>query len=577
MFTYLLFPEGLDVKAFEEKMQWMYAAYMEPIFGPVNVKVEYLLEPIREIHLYSTKEGEPEPTGSITYVYIFAIVAIFLVLIAAMNYMNLSTARSSGRAREVGLRKVVGSRRGPLVLQFLSESVIFTVLSLAISIILLMALLPKLNLLAGKSFDSNVIFSPVVLLGMLGVVLLVGFIGGSYPAFFLSRFSPVTVLKGELTHGTAGSLFRKILVVIQFAVSVIMIVCTLVVFRQLNYLKNMDQGFDQKNVLSLDLNGPMAMKYPVLKQALLENPNVLYVSSTSTRLGEGSGKLLFDVETDQGMVQRGINFAIADHDFVEALGIKMVQGRDFQKDMPSDTLTGVIVNETFVRRMGWDEPIGKKVEAGDENTLRARVVGVMKDYHQTGMYNEIESLLLAYRTLNNIVYIKVSDENVEQALSHIESSWKEVFPDQPYSYTFLSERFNRQFESDEKRGLIFTLFTVLAILIACLGLFGLASYTVEQRTREIGIRKVFGANEGTILKLVTRDFIILSLISIVIAFPVAWYFMSKWLENYVYKSSMGPVVFILAGVLTLVITFATISYKAYQASVSNPAEAISTV
>lgn len=576
VFTYLLFPEGLDVKAFEEKMQGMYAAYMEPIFGPVNVKVEYLLEPIREIHLYSTKEGEPEPTGSITYVYIFAIVAIFLVLIAAMNYMNLSTARSSSRAREVGLRKVVGSRRGPLVLQFLSESVIFTVLSLIISIILLMALLPRLNLLAGKSFESDVIYSPVVLLGMLGVVLLVGFVGGSYPAFFLSRFSPVTVLKGEITQGTAGSLFRKILVVIQFAVSVIMIVCTLVVFRQLSYLKQMDQGFDQRNVISLDLNGPMARKYPVLKQALLENPNVLYVSSTSSRVGEGSGKLLFDVETDQGMVQRGINFAVADHDFVEALGIKMVKGRDFQEDMPSDTLSGVIVNETFVTRMGWNDPIGKKIEAGDENTLRARVVGVMKDYHQTGMYNEIESLLLAYRTVNNIVYVKISEENVEQALSHIESSWKEVFPDQPYSYTFLSERFNRQFESDEKRGLIFTLFTVLAILIACLGLFGLASYTVEQRTREIGIRKVFGANERTILKLVTRDFIILSLISIVIAFPIAYYFMSNWLENYVYKSSMGPVVFILAGLLTLVITFATISYKAYQAAVTNPADSIKT-
>ena len=576
VFTYLLFPEGLDVKAFEEKMQGMYAAYMEPIFGPVNVKVEYLLEPIREIHLYSTKEGEPEPTGSITYVYIFAIVAIFLVLIAAMNYMNLSTARSSSRAREVGLRKVVGSRRGPLVLQFLSESVIFTVLSHVISIILLMALLPRLNLLAGKSFDSDVIYSPEVLLGMIGVILLVGIVGGSYPAFFLSRFSPVTVLKGEITQGTAGSLFRKILVVIQFAVSVIMIVCTLVVFRQLNYLKKMDQGFDQRNVLSLELNGPMARKYPVLKQALLENPGILYVSSTSSRVGEGSGKLLFDVETDQGMVQRGINFAIADHDFVEALGIKMVQGRDFQEDMPSDTLSGVIVNETFVKRMGWNDPIGKKIEAGDENTLRARVVGVMQDYHQTGMYNEIESLLLAYRTLNNIVYVKISEENAEQTLSHIESSWKEVFPDQPYSYTFLSERFNRQFESDEKRGLIFTLFTVLAILIACLGLFGLASYTVEQRTREIGIRKVFGANERTILKLVTRDFIILSLISIVIAFPVAYYFMSNWLENYVYKSSMGPVVFILAGLLTLVITFATISYKAYQAAVTNPADSIKT-
>ncbi|MRR19941.1 FtsX-like permease family protein, partial [bacterium] len=576
VFTYLLFPEGIDVKAFEQKMQEMYAAHMESIFGPVNVKVEYILEPIRKIHLYSTNAGEPEPTGSITYVYIFAIVALFLILIAAMNYMNLATARSASRAREVGLRKVVGSRRGLLVLQFLSESSIFTVISLIISIVLLMILLPKFNLLAGKTFDLSIIYSPVVLISLVAVIVLVGLLGGSYPAFFLSRFSPVTVLKGEITQGSAGSLFRKILVIIQFTVSVIMIVCTLVVFRQLNYLKNMDQGFDQENVLSLDLNGPMVRQYPVLKQVLLENPNILYVTSTSSRVGEGSGKLLFNVETDQGMAQRGINFAIADHDFVETLGIEMVDGRDFQDDMPSDTLSGVIVNETFVKRMGWSDPIGKKIEAGDENTLRARVVGVMKDYHQTGMYNEGESLLLAYRTLNNIVYVKISAENVEQALSHIESSWKEVFPDQPYSYTFLTERFNRQFEADEKRGLIFTLFTILAILIACLGLFGLASYTVERRTREIGIRKVFGASERTIMKLVTREFIILSIVSIAVAFPIAYYFMSKWLENYVYRSDIGILLFILAGLLTLVITFATISYKAYQAAVANPADSIKT-
>ena len=330
------------------------------------------------------------------------------------------------------------------------------------------------------------------------------------------------------------------------------------------------------SISSVVIRGPLARKYPVLKEALLENPGILYVTSTSSRVGEGSGKLLFNVETDQGMTQRGINFAIADHDFVEALGITMVQGRDFQADMPSDTLTGVIVNETFVKRMGWSDPIGKKVEAGDENTLRARVVGVMKDYHQTGMYNEIESLLLAYRTLNNIVYVKISDDNVEQALSHIEASWKAVFPDQPYSYTFLTERFNRQFEADEKRGLIFTIFTILAILIACLGLFGLASYTVERRTREIGIRKVFGASERTIMKLVTREFIILSIISIAVAFPVAYYIMSKWLENYVYRSNIGVFLFIIAGLLTLLITFATISYKAYQAAVTNPAESIKT-
>jgi len=576
VFTYLLFPEGLDVEAFEDKMQGMYAAYMEPIFGPINITIEYILEPIKEIHLYSTNAGEPEPTGSITYVYIFSIVALFLVLIAAMNYMNLATARSSGRAREVGLRKVVGSRRGPLVWQFLSESVIFTIIGLIISIILLMALLPRFNLLAGKSFDLNVLYSPVLLVSLVAVVLLVGLVGGSYPAFFLSRFSPVTVLKGEITQGTAGSLFRKILVVIQFTISVIMIVCTLVVFRQLNYLKSMDQGFDQENVLGLELSRSMISKYPVLKQALLENPNVIYVGSTDTPVGEGSGKLLFDVETDQGMSPRGINFAIVDHDFVEALGINIVQGREFQEDMPSDTLAGVVVNETFVKRMGWSDPIGKRVEAGDENTLRARVVGVMQDYHQTGMYNEIESLLLAYQTRNNNVYVKISEDNVEQALNYIESSWKEVFPDQPYSYSFLTERFNGQFEADEKRGLIFTLFTILAILIACLGLFGLASYTVEQRTREIGIRKVFGASESTIIKLVTKDFIILSLISIVLAFPVAYYFMSNWLENYVYRTNLGVLLFIIAGLLTLVITFATISYKAYRAAVTNPAESIRT-
>lgn len=576
VFTYLLFPEGLDVKAFEKKMQGMYTAYMEPIFGPINIKIEYILEPIKDIHLYSTNAGEPEPTGSITYVYIFAIVAFFLVLIAAMNYMNLATARSASRAREVGLRKVVGSHRRQLVLQFLSESTIFTIISLMISIILLMALLPKFNLMAGKSFDLNVLSSPVVLMSLAGVIILVGLIGGSYPAFFLSKFSPVTVLKGEITQGSAGSLFRKILVVIQFTVSVIMIVCTLIVFRQLNYLKTMDQGFDQENVLSLELNRSMISKYPVLKQALLENPGIKFVGSTDTPVGEGSGKLLFDVETDQGMSPRGINFAVVDHDFVEALGIKILKGREFQEDMPSDTLSGVVVNETFVKRMGWSDPIGKRVEAGDENTLRARVVGVMQDYHQTGMYNEIESLLLAYRTVNNTVYVKIGNENIEQALSHIESSWKEVFPDQPYSYTFLAERFNGQFEADEKRGLIFTLFTILAILIACLGLFGLASYTVEHRTREIGIRKVFGASESTIMKLVSREFIILSLISLVLAFPVAWYFMSNWLENYVYRTSIGAIIFIIAGLLTLVITFATISYKAYQAAVTNPADSVRT-
>ncbi len=576
VYTYLLFPENFDIKTFEKKMQGMYETYMKPIFGPMHITMNYNLEPLRRIHLYSTNSGEPVPTGSITYVYIFGIVAIFLVLIAAMNYMNLATARSTKRAREVGLRKVVGSRRGPLVSQFLSESMVFTVVSLIISIVLIMVLLPKFNLFAGKSFDLHVIYSPVVILSFLAIAIIVGIFGGSYPAFFLSRFSPVTVLKGEITQGSAGSIFRKILVVIQFTISVIMIICTLIVFRQLNYLKTMDQGFDQKNVISLELNGPMIRKYPVLKQVLTENPNIKYVTSTNTPVGEGSGKLIFNVETDQGMAQKGVNFTVVDHDFVETLGIKMASGRDFQKDMPSDTLTAVVVNETFVNRMGWKDPIGKKVEAGNANTLRARVIGVMKDYHQTGMYNGIESLLLAYRPLNNIIYIKLSGNENKPTLSFIENKWKEIFPGQPFVYTYLSERFNRQFEADEKRGKIFTIFTILAIFIACLGLFGLASYMVEQRTKEIGIRKVFGANESTILRLISKDFLLLILIGIIIAVPVAYYFMQNWLENYVYRMKIGIPIFVLAALLTIVITFITISYKAYQAAIMNPANALKT-
>jgi putative ABC transport system permease protein len=576
VFTYLLFPEKFNIKVFETKIQDMYGTYMKPIFGPMNIKMEYLLEPIAKIHLYSTKAGEPEPTGSITYVRVFTIVAIFLVLIAAMNYMNLATARSTRRAREVGLRKVVGSRRGPLMLQFLSESMVFTIISLIISVILLIILLPKFNMLAGKSFNLHVIYSPAVLLTLSGIILIVGIFGGSYPAFFLSRFSPVTVLKGEITQGSAGSLFRKILVVIQFTVSVIMIICTLVVFSQLNYLKTMDQGFDQKNVIGLQLNGPMIRKYPVLKQSLLDNRNIKFVTSTNTAVGEGSGKLIFNVETDQGMAQKGVNFAVVDHDFVETMGITIIKGRDFQQDMPSDTLSAVVVNETFVNRMGWKDPIGKKVETGNASTLRARVIGVMKDYHQTGMYNGIESLLLAYRPLNNVIYIKLSGIETRTTLGFIETKWKEIYPDQPFVYTYLSERFNRQFEADEKRGLIFTIFTILAILIACLGLFGLASYMVEQRTKEIGIRKVFGANEATILRLIARDFLILVIIGIIIATPVAYYFMSNWLTNYVYRTNIGAPLIILAALLTILITFITISYKSYQAAVMNPARSLKT-
>jgi putative ABC transport system permease protein len=577
VFTYLLLPEGTDAKAFEKKIQGMYDAHMKTIFEPLKINIEYILEPIKKIHLYSTNGSEPEPTGSITYVIIFGIVALFLILIAAMNYMNLATARSAGRAREVGLRKVVGSKRGTLIGQFLSESVALTLISMILSVILLIVLLPKFNLLSGKSFDLSILYSPAAIISIAGIILVAGIVGGSYPAFYLSGFNPVAVLKGEITRGSAGSLFRKILVIIQFTISVAMIICTMIVFSQLNYLKTMDQGFDQTNIVSLRLlNQEMVRKYPVLKAALLENDDIEYVTSTNTPVGEGSGKVIFNMETDQGMAQRGINFAVVDHDFVETMGIDIIEGRDFRQDMPSDTISSVVVNETLARRLAWTEPIDKKVQLGDGSQINARVIGVMKDYHQTGMYNEIESLMLVYRERNNIIYLKLNGRNNEQTLEYIENTWKEIFPDQPFTYTYLSERFNNQFEADEKRGLIFTLFTILAIVIACLGLYGLASYMVEQRTKEIGIRKVFGADEVSVVRLIVKDFLILVAISIIIAIPVSYYLMTKWLENYVYRSGISVLLLIFAALITIVLTLITISYKAYMAAVLNPAESIKT-
>jgi len=578
VFTYLLLPEEVDYKEFESKIQEMYDNYMAEIFERLNIKIEYVLEPITDIHLNSTNAGEPEPTGSMAYVIIFGIVALFLILIAAMNYMNLATARSTKRAREVGLRKVVGSQREGLIFQFLTESTLLTVLSLVMSILLVLVMFPHFNQLAGKSFDLQVLYSPVVVISILAVIILVGILGGSYPAFYLSRFNPVNVLKGEVTKGSSGSLFRKVLVVIQFTISVAMIVSTLVVYKQLDYLKTKDLGYEMENVVSLEFStGEMIKKYPVLKQALLENPDIVHVASTSTEIGEGSGKSLFNVETDDGMKQRGINMAVVDHDFVETLGITMLEGRDFQEDMPSDTLLGVIVNETMAKRLNWSKPLGKKVELQGRDgadILRATVVGLMKDYHQTGMYNEIETLMLLYRTKGRIVYAKVNDRDIQGTIRYIENRWNEIFPEQPFEYSFLSEQFEEQFGADEKRGFIFTLFTVLAILIACLGLFGLASYTVEQRTKEIGIRKVVGATEGTVVKLISREFVILVSIAILIAFPLSYYFMRDWLQQFIYRTNLGLFVFLIAGLLTITITFITISYQAWRAANANPAKSL---
>jgi putative ABC transport system permease protein len=575
VFTYLLLQEGEDAAALQVKMKEMYERYMATIFESIGITIEYELMKVTDIHLRSDSGMEPQPTGSIQYVIIFSIVAFFLLLIATLNYISLATARSAKRAKEISLRKVIGSSRRLLITQFLAESSLLTFFSLVLSIGLIMILLPQLNMLSGKDFSLDVLGRPVAVLSLIGMMVLVGILGGFYPAIFLSGFSPVMVMKGITQSGTSRGTFRKVLTVIQFTISGVMISSTLVVINQLNFMQNKDQGWNMERVVSFQLpdNEPVN-NMRVLKEQLLENPQILHAGLTSTRIGNGSSKTIFQVETSNGMDERGINFAIVDHDFVETLGIQMMEGRDFSQDFIGDTLTGVVVNETLAARLNWDEPIGKRVQLGAGSFVMGRVIGLMKDYHQTGMYNEVESLMLLYRLDNPILYVKMAEEDAESTLGFMQEKWEEIFPGKPFEYTFLEDDFMEQFSNDKNRRTVFAGFTILVIIIACLGLFGLASYTTERRTREIGVRKVFGASIERILRMISWEFLILILISFALSIPAVWFLMNDWLEDFVYRYEMGPLIFLWTILLILLPTAITVSYQSYKAATANPADSI---
>ncbi|HDJ33891.1 MAG TPA: ABC transporter permease [Bacteroidetes bacterium] len=575
VYTYLLLRDGTDYKAFDEKLTGINRKYVDPIFEQFGITIDYILQPLTSIYLHSDAEGESGQTGDIRYIYIFSMVAFFMLLIASMNYMNLSTARSTRRSREVGMRKVLGSARSSLVVQFLTESVMMTLLALVVSVLLVIMLFPSFNQLTGKSFNPAFLVRASVLLSLLGIVVFVGVLGGSYPALYLSRFKPLVVLRQDTGSGRSGFMVRKILVVLQFAISLALIVSTWVVYRQLTYLKGIDPGFDKENVVIVELeNRRMMQQYPVLREKLMAIPGVVRVSSSNAQIGQGSGKLLMQVETPEGMVERGVNLATVDFDFVETMGIQILEGRDFSREFMSDTTDGVIINETMARRFNWEEPLGKKIAIQGSDNPPARVIGVMKDFYQKGLYNPIETFMLVLRPNGYYANIRIDGRNREEVLEQIRQAWQEMYPDRPFEYTFLADNFDEQFRADEKRAQIFTLFSLLIILIASIGLFGLASFTVEQRTREIGIRKVMGASSSVIVRLIVKEFLWLILISMAIGFPVAWYFMGRWLENYAYPTDLSPWIFAGTAGLALVVTALTVGNSTLRAAHTNPANVL---
>lgn len=580
IYTYVLLKEGADVAGFAAKLPDVVENFVAVIFDEMGIKVKYELIPLTDIHLKSDFEGEPEPLGEIGFLYIFGVVAFFMLLLACINYMNLSTARATKRALEVGVRKVLGSERKQLIGQFLIESLLFTVIAIAISFLLVLVLLPVFNNAFGLELNRSLLWSKPVLLGAIGFVILTGILAGSYPAFYLSAFQPIEVLKGSLSKGTGNPVLRKVLVSVQFAITLFMIIGTGIIYDQMNYLRTKDLGFDKEHVLTFSLQGRQAReKYPVIREQLLQNPKIKSLGTASTSPGEGAGKQVMTVESATGTMEPyGVDNYAVDFDFFSTLDIPFVAGRDYSPEFGSDSTLSVVVNEAMVERMGWEDPIGRRIQTSGNDTLpMSKVIGVVKDFHQRSLYDPIEALLFFPRFNNGQVHVRLDPQTpneLSQTINFINQQWLEVFPNTPFEFDFVDATFMELYEADQVRARIFTLFSILMIVVACLGLLGLASFTAAQRTKEIGVRRVLGAKTTDIVYLLTHNFIVLVMLAAIPAFAAAFYFMTQWLDTFSYHTNMNYWLYGIAFMLVVLITLATTSYHALKAASGNPVEAL---
>jgi len=582
VYTYLLLSENSSMQAIHDKFGDFYAKYMKPVGDQINASFNLMSTPLLKTHFYSNLSGDL-PKGNLTFIYIFSVVAVFILLIAAINYMNMATARSAKRAREVGIRKVAGAFKRQLIGQFLTESVLLSLISLVISLVLVYFLLPNFNTLSGKQMSFNIFTNPGLILIILGVALFIGFISGSYPAFYLSSFLPVKVLKGSSAGGARkGGLLRRILVVFQFFIAIVMIIGTIVVSSQIRYLRDKDLGFGKDNMIVLELQDTSFRKNAEsFKKELLKNSNILGVTNSTGIPGDNSWIQVVKMEKDGQMTDHAMILALVDYDFVKTYGLKIVTGRDFDRSMGTDAKEAVIVNEATVKQYGWtDNPIGKKILWGFEldgtGGRLLKVIGVVKDYHFNSLHNKVEPIMLFLTERPRVfLSLKINPEGMDQTLKYVEEKWNEFGAKRPFDYKLLSETWDTMYESEQKLGVIFRLATILTIFIALLGLLGLSSFIAEQKTKEIGIRKVMGASLGNILGLLYKEFIVLIIIAFIIAIPVAWWRLEIWLEtSFVYHIKISASYFLLAGLLAIVISLITLSYHTIKASLGNPVDAI---
>ncbi|MES1217349.1 MAG: ABC transporter permease, partial [Bacteroidota bacterium] len=589
--TYVLLDKNADPKQFGSQLDAFAEKYIGPqVKASMNIDmddfkksgnfVHYTLTPLTDIHLHSNKTGELGPNGNVQYVYIFSVVAILVLLIACVNFMNLSTARSSSRSKEVGVRKVLGSLRRSLVIQFLVESLLISFLGLIIAIGLAWLLLPYFNQLSGKEMHMLELFSkPWLLPSLIALMIVVGIVAGSYPAFFLSAFQPVDVLKGKLSKGFRAGWLRSSLVVFQFSISIILIISTVVIYNQLNYIRNKDIGFNREQVLIIQGTNALNRQAKVFKEDVLKINGVQGATMTGflpTAGWRSDSPLWPDAAMDQKKAVR-LQMWQVDDNYIPTLGMTMAAGRNFSKQMMTDS-NAVIVNEAAAKLLGFTDPVNQKVytleDLKSKKTLTYNIVGVVKNFNFNSLREQVTPLALFLREENGSIAFRINSKNIPALISQIENKWKTMAPAQPFSYSFMNDDFNNIYEAEQKIGRIFISFAVFAILIACLGLLGLVAYAAEQRTKEIGIRKVLGASVGNIVGMMSKDFLKLVLIASVISFPVAWYAMHKWLQDFAYRISISAWIFIIAGVIALMIAFITIGVQALKAAVANPVKSL---
>lgn len=582
LYTYVLLHEQSDMEEVENKFIDFYIRNMEPLGKQFNVSFELMSTPLAETHFRQGLIAE-QPSGSRSYLIIFSAIALFIILIAAINYMNMATARSANRAREVGVRKVLGADRGQLAWQFIAESVVLSLVALLLSVSVVGLILGDFNNFTGKAIAFTTDSSLPVFAGIVAVALFTGLLSGSYPAFFLSSFRPAVVLKGHLSRtGTGSRILRRLLVSLQFFLAAFMVIASLVVTGQLKYMKEKDLGYRKENMLLLQVDEKgFGGKVEAFKQELLQSAAITSVSNSSGIPGIIRWISTMRVEQESGMTDRALLYMETDFDFCSTYELEFIRGRDFSRQMGTDSLEAVIINETAAYELGWtQDPIGKRIHFGysQDGTggRMLKVIGVVKDFNFRSLHNAIEPvIILIQETPGDLVSIRLGEENKDEALFYIEEKWNTFGINQPFRYEYLDERLEEVYQADEKMGTIIQVGTLFILVLALLGLLGLSSFVAEQKSKEVGLRKIHGATTTSILVVLYNDFLKLFLMAYLAAVPVAWWRLNDWLETeFVYFQPMQWSTFLLAGVISIAIGMAAISWFIIKAAKGNPLEAI---